>query len=250
MPNEASYGGYQYHINRYNFASKFVEGKVVLDIACGVGYGSSYLKTKGAREVVGGDISEDNLKYAKAHYRKEGLFFVQMDATSLSCPDGYFDVVVSFETIEHLREYSRFLSECDRVLNKGGLFICSTPNVRRFPFQSAEKPIYSFHVREFYIEEFHSVIKEHFTDVSLFHQASTLKGFVIPLVGRLLSALPKGGKIKRSIKKTIQCDLPYRTPGVEVLDGKIDEKYAVSAFKKKTFSLPPYVVIAVAKKKH
>lgn len=248
MPNEASYREYQQHVNRYVFASSFAKGKIVLDVACGVGYGSSHLVRKGANVVVGGDISEDNLNYAKGHYEREGLHFVQMDATTLPFPDGYFDVIVSFETIEHLRDYRRFLSECNRILKKGGVFVCSTPNVKRFPFQSAEKPVYHFHVREFHVEQFQALIEEYFTDVTLFHQASTLRGFIIPLVGRLLSAVPKGEQLKGLTRKLIQCDMPYRTPGVEVLDREIDEKYAVLAFKKKLFSLPSCIIITVAKK--
>lgn len=252
IPDEASSRGTQYDINRYIFASKFVEGKTVVDVACGVGYGSSYLGRKGAREVIGGDIAKDTIEYARAHYPRKELYFVQIDATSLPFPDACFDVVVSFETIEHLRDYRRFLFECGRVLKRGGLFICSTPNRRRFPLQPA-KPLNPFHVQEFYIGEFEDLVKEYFTEVSLFYQAQTLNGFInsfiIPLVGRLLSALPKGEYIKEVIKGIIHCDTPYVKPGAEILDEQIDKKYTVLPFEEKHFRLP-FAIIAVAKKKH
>ena len=54
IPNETPYESFQEHINRYAFASHFVKDKIVLDIACGTGYGSSYLNKKGAWTVMGG----------------------------------------------------------------------------------------------------------------------------------------------------------------------------------------------------
>lgn len=252
IPDEASSTGTQYDINRYIFASKFAKGKTVLDIGCGAGYGSSYLRRKGAKEVIGGDVAKDTIEYAKAHYKRECVYFVQTDATSLPFLDDSFDLVVPFELIEHLKEYRRFLFECNRVLKPGGLFICSTPNRRRFLFELA-KPLNPFHVQEFYIGEFEDLVKEYFTEVSLFYQAQTLNGFIksfiIPLVGRLLSALPKGEYIKGVMKGIIHCDTPYVKPGAEILDEQIDRKYTVLPFEEKHFRLP-FAIIAVAKKKH
>ncbi len=96
----------------------------------GAGYGSSYLGRKGAKTVVGGDVSRDAIEYAKAHYTRDGLSFECLDATELPLTAECFDAVVSFETIEHLRDYRKFLSEVKSVLSSGGLFLVSTPNKR------------------------------------------------------------------------------------------------------------------------
>lgn len=76
------------HIERYKFASQFVENKIVLDIACGVGYGSKLLAEK-ANRVFGCDISDDAIKYAKSHYSKENICYRMMDATRLDFTVGF-----------------------------------------------------------------------------------------------------------------------------------------------------------------
>ena len=107
IPNETSCTAYQEHMGRYIFASRFVKDKIVLDLACGAGYGSSYLYQKGAKIVVGGDYSSLAIEHAKAHYaQQDGLFFIRFDATQLPFKDEVFDVIASFETIEHLRAYN------------------------------------------------------------------------------------------------------------------------------------------------
>lgn len=57
VPNKTPYATYQEHINRYVFASNFVMNKIVLDVACGTGYGSNCL-LKSAKMVVGGTFQE------------------------------------------------------------------------------------------------------------------------------------------------------------------------------------------------
>jgi len=128
-PNEKiNLGAFQIHLARYAFAAEFVKGKVVLDVACGWGYGSRFLFDKGARIVVGGDISAEAVECAQTFWRRQGTEFIVLDATRLPFADNSFDAIVSMETIEHLEQYKDFLSECNRVLEKGGVFICSTPN--------------------------------------------------------------------------------------------------------------------------
>lgn len=157
IPNKTPYIAYQEHMNRYAFVSNFVKDKTALDVGCGTGYGASYLRRKGARLVVCGDISRDVLEYADAHYSRDGLYFVCLDATSLPFPSGSFEVIVSVEIIEHLKEYKRYLSECERVLKPGGVFICTTPN-RQVCSPHTEKPLNAFHFHEFCPEEFCTLI--------------------------------------------------------------------------------------------
>jgi ubiquinone/menaquinone biosynthesis C-methylase UbiE len=117
------------HIYRYKFASRYVDGKAVLDIACGEGYGTKALICSGAASVVGVDISEEACRHAR---RKYGVDARVGDATAIPLPDRTIDVVVSFETIEHVAEPSIFLKECLRVLKSPGCLIISTPNVEAY----------------------------------------------------------------------------------------------------------------------
>ncbi|MCL0079871.1 class I SAM-dependent methyltransferase [Dehalococcoidia bacterium] len=115
-------------INRYAYASSFVKDKVVLDIACGPGWGANYLSRKGARKVVGGDISKVSIRYATARYcHRQNMLFLILDAQRLPFRSNTFDIVISLETIEHVPNPEVFLNECKRVLREGGLLICSTP---------------------------------------------------------------------------------------------------------------------------
>src|SRR5581483_3154364 len=104
VPEEAVEASLQEHVARYRFARERVRGRI-LDVACGTGYGTAML---GA---VGVDLSLDALRYARRH----PAAYVAADAARL--PFGrVFDAVVSFETIEHVADAGRFVSECARVL--------------------------------------------------------------------------------------------------------------------------------------
>lgn len=111
---------------RYYTAGRFVAGKRVLEVGCGTGRGLGYLSRR-ASEVVGGDLSEDNLSYARAHYGDRVKLLI-LDACSLPFPDNSFDVVLSMEVIQYLPDLEGFLSESHRVLSMEGILIFCLPN--------------------------------------------------------------------------------------------------------------------------
>ncbi len=163
-----SYAEYQRHINSYIFASKFVQNKVVLDVACGSGTGSTYLASRGAKALFGGDISKDALRDAKRWNRDWWrVGFILLDAEALPFADNSFDVVVSFETIEHLKQPDKFLSGCRRVLKKGGFFICATPN-KKVGSPLFRKPVNPYHLREFYPGELCQLLSKYFVNIEVY----------------------------------------------------------------------------------
>nr|MDH4482629.1 class I SAM-dependent methyltransferase [Rhodoferax sp.] len=91
------------HYHRYAAVQDIVAGQDVLDLACGEGYGSSFMSDV-ARTIVGVDISQEAVQYASSTYQKSNLVFRRGSAIDLDFADAAFDVVVSFETIEHLSE--------------------------------------------------------------------------------------------------------------------------------------------------
>jgi len=149
------------HLGRYKFALQYLKpGMRVLDIACGAGYGSAMFSHAGC-DVIGGDYDEAILDSARKDWA--GIHFQKADALNLPFEDASFDAVVSFETIEHVDDGTRFLSEMRRVLKPGGLYICSTPNIR----YTSHPP---FHIYEYEPEEFFSAVRKQFSGVVLWGQ--------------------------------------------------------------------------------
>lgn len=170
VPGKTPQTIYDEHIYRYIFATSLTKNKVVLDVACGTGYGVSYMAEKGAREVIGVDISAIAANYARERFSKDnGASFICANAIKLPFVDNVFDVVVSFETIEHIRQYRKFLEECRRVLKENGLLICSTPNRRIFSPNLA-KPVNTFHIKEFWPEEFYRLLRRYFAHITFYGQ--------------------------------------------------------------------------------
>ena len=134
--------------SNYVFASKYVKGKVILDSGCGAGYGTSFLSDKGASKVVAIDYHKKTIKKNKEIYKKSNLSFICMNGTKLSFENNFFDVITSFEVIEHIKDYEKYLSECIRVLKNGGYFILSTPNKKKFS-PNTKNPIIVSHFKEF-----------------------------------------------------------------------------------------------------
>ncbi len=119
------------HLVRYAWACQFIRrGDRVLDIACGMGYGSYLVRRNTeAGVVLGADSSATSIRYAKDSFRIRGLGFKKLDAESLrTLRAGRFDVVLSFETLEHLREPEAFLQDVSRLLRPSGRVIVSVPN--------------------------------------------------------------------------------------------------------------------------
>jgi ubiquinone/menaquinone biosynthesis C-methylase UbiE len=157
---------YGEHLSRYLSASDLVDGMVVLDIASGTGYGS-YLMAAKAKTVTGLDNSPDAVSYAKEKYKKKNLDFALGDAHNLEhISTASIDVVVSFETIEHLSDPQKFIGEVKRVLKKDGIFIASTPNSEEF--MEGNK----FHVHEFRLAELQKLLKKNFSHNRLYYQGT------------------------------------------------------------------------------
>jgi GT2 family glycosyltransferase/ubiquinone/menaquinone biosynthesis C-methylase UbiE/glycosyltransferase involved in cell wall biosynthesis len=163
------------HYHRYTMALDLIKDKVVLDIACGEGYGSFFMSDM-ARSVTGVDISNDAVKHATAKYNRSNLTFQQGSATALPFTDASFDVVISFETIEHLAEQEQMISELRRVLRPEGVLLISSPNRPVYSEESGEHN--EFHVKELDFNEFDTLLKSKFDKITYFGQR-ILMGSVI-----------------------------------------------------------------------
>jgi len=158
------------HWHRYAFARRWVQGKRVLDAACGEGYGTALLATV-ATSAVGIDVDLATIDHARATYGDgTRVRFVATSCTGLPLPSAAFDVIVSFETIEHLsaEEQPDMLSEFARVLAPDGLLIISSPNKRLY--SDARDYVNPYHLRELYRDELSRLLGRRFPAQQWYHQ--------------------------------------------------------------------------------
>lgn len=156
------------HLHRYALACELSAGKNVLDIACGEGYGSRLLANNAA-SVIGVDIDESTIKKAKEKYQAGNLRFIVSSATSTPLPAHSFDLLVSFETLEHLNEQELLLQEYKRLLKPEGLLILSTPDKAEYSDKTGYRNPY--HKKELYKEEFDQLLRQYFSHVQLLTQS-------------------------------------------------------------------------------
>jgi SAM-dependent methyltransferase len=165
VPDETSPGIVALHLKRYEFARAYCGGAAVLDAGCGVGYGSAYLAEVAVR-VLGVDVSEEAIVYARSRYAKLNLEYVIADLLALDLPDSSFDVATSFETIEHVEDVEGYLGQIARVLRPEGTFIVSTPRVD----ETTRAPENPFHRVELSRGDFEAVLRTRFEEVELYGQ--------------------------------------------------------------------------------
>lgn len=181
VPTESGEIRYE-HMHRYAWVTRFCQGKSVLDIACGEGYGSALLAAC-AESVVGVDIAHEAVAHACEKYAAQGnLKFLQGSATAIPVQTHSVDMVVSFETVEHLSQQSEMLAEIRRVLRPGGLLIMSSPNKK--VYSDERSYVNEFHVKELYFEEFDALLREQFPAVTYLGQRLLTGSVVVPMQQR------------------------------------------------------------------
>lgn len=158
------------HYQRYNAVLNIVKGKKVLDAACGAGYGTALMASV-AEEVTGIDISSEAISFANHRYSDiSNARYLEASIAELPFSDNTFDVIVSFETIEHVNEdlQNKFLKEIKRCLKDDGILIISSPDKRTY----SDLPDFhnEFHVKEFYFDEFDAFLHREFKYVEHYLQ--------------------------------------------------------------------------------
>lgn len=151
------------HAARYRFALPHVRGKRVLDIACGTGYGMRILSSA-AQTVIGADVD-----FTAARAARDAGPVVVASGTALPFRTSAFEVVTTFETIEHLEQREPFLAELTRVLVPGGGLVLSTPNAW-YTRPVNGRPRNPFHVFEYTAEELDAEVKRQFGEVEMLGQ--------------------------------------------------------------------------------
>ncbi len=243
---------YANHIMRYQFAEKCLEKDIlhILDAACGAGYGSHYLSAKLAGcSFVAIDRSAEALGIARSTFQADNIVYLQDDCHTLAAAQtaGPYDVVVSFETLEHLPKPADFVKSCFRNLKSGGRLIISTPN------KMVTSPVelnWEFHEKEYTAAEFLNLLQqEGFVRIKLFGQQFNLKGKIKNEIRADLNRLWSNPLVRlgRWIQQTLRGHSSYL-----VLKETIDDFEIVpfeNEYESDQLGLQgPFVLLAVAEK--
>jgi SAM-dependent methyltransferase len=158
---------FQAHLSIYWFFARFVEGRRVLDIGCGTGYGTAHLRRTGAREVVGIDQDRRAMAYARSRYVVPGLQFLLADAEEFPAALGVFDLIVSSNVFEHLQDPARALDHVRQHLQPGGQFILVVPPIVDAASLAANRKI-PFHKSNLFVWEWVALLGQFFSQVRAF----------------------------------------------------------------------------------
>jgi len=147
------------HVQRYQLACRYTDGKRVLDLACGTGRGAQMMSQEGrAREVVACDIDPDAIRYAQLRYGNANTTFAVQDGLNFH-PTQRFDVAVCFETIEHVSNPETLLQNLANILQPDGVLLVSTPISK---CDVDPSPCNPYHKQEWGLLAFQQVIAQSF----------------------------------------------------------------------------------------
>lgn len=144
---------YKDHTDRYALAAQYIDANgLVLDLGCGVGYGSWYLAQNSHSGLVCGvDGSIECIMHARKYFSHAKTSFF---CKNLDDPRRLFhlkfDLVVCFELLEHVRNDLELLNNIFYILKPAGKLILSVPNEASFPFASTMNP---YHFRHYSYNE-------------------------------------------------------------------------------------------------
>lgn len=213
-----------FHLHRYAIATKYIKDKVVLDIASGEGYGTNLL-SKNACKVYGVDISKEAVDFSRKKYPNTNIEFIMGSIEQIPMPDNSLDVVVSFETIEHVNNHDLVMKEIKRIIKPKGLLIISSP-VKNY---GAIKNQY--HLKELTTTEFQKLLRKYFNFNKFYsqqffvgslieHNMDTTKKKRIKFEGDFLNIVDKTEKDTRRFNIAIASDRNFNTIDDSYFDGK------------------------------
>jgi SAM-dependent methyltransferase len=153
------------HLKAYEEAAALAINKTVLDLGCNNGYGTAVLASNCAK-VIGLDVSPTAIEDAQQRFENYGINFLVFDGLTIPFDDHCFDMIVSFQVIEHIAELAKYLTEIVRVLVPEGLALFTTPNAA-IRLDRGMKPWNQFHVREYRADELSALLQPVFATVAI-----------------------------------------------------------------------------------
>ncbi|MGW5362893.1 class I SAM-dependent methyltransferase [Actinopolymorpha pittospori] len=165
---EGDYLIYLFHLATYDFAIPYAADRRVLDFGCGTGYGAHRISPE-CGSITGVDVSASAIDFARDHYQAARLDFrhiAPVEQEPLPFADASFDVVLSFQVIEHVPDADRYLAEAARVLAPGGVLVVATPD-RTTRLLRGQRPWNRYHLVEYSPAALNALLGRHFGEVEL-----------------------------------------------------------------------------------
>ncbi len=103
----------------------------VLDVGCGLGYDLMNVGAalKGAKLY---GIECDPAKISRVRKMGVAVYPLDIEKQPIPAKDGFFDVVIANQVIEHAKEIFWVFSEISRALAPGGMLVIGVPNMASF----------------------------------------------------------------------------------------------------------------------
>jgi SAM-dependent methyltransferase len=227
------------HIHRYKWASQFAKG-VVLDFACGVGYGSTYIfENPIVEKYIGADLNFEAIQIACKDYRFAATNFLTAHSERLPFQKHSFDTIICFETLEHLDNPEWLLEQFANLLREDGVIIGSVPTKQQEELISKIYGENTFHKTKFDFVRLNRLLGKYFNKSIYFKQSLEVGSLLIPFD---LKNIESRGKIIEDVTLpgpehgnllfvgTPHSGIPYKlqaqisfTPSISLF--KVDENY-------------------------
>lgn len=186
------------HVARYEFAAKvFPKESLIIDFACGVGYGSNIMATAG-HKVIAVDKCEEALAYGNEHWSHERVQFAQGDAETLTGGSiGEFDAAVCFETVEHVLDPKPLLESLRASAN---VLLVSVPNEEVMPWQIDANHTTAFHYRHYTPAQFEELLNATgWKVVEWYGQSGPVSEVERDMMGRTIIAKCVPGEVRKLV---------------------------------------------------
>ena len=206
----ANIKNFSHHFERYRFAFNNIDFKVdVLDGACGSGYGAYALSLHdNCKSITGIDISSDAITQAKSLFNSKKLNYFVDNLVSTNFKDQSFDLITSFETIEHLKNIQDAFKEFKRIIKPNGKIILSVPDIDTNKNAGYEN---KYHFNELSLKDFKKILNSNFTNCEFCFQEANHPKIIQKFISFLGSSLPIYIKnwLKKSSPRHIKIDQDY-----------------------------------------
>ncbi len=198
------------HRQRYEFASRFVKGKRVLNVGCGPGYAEEILLKYEPEKIVSIDYDKNLIKVLNDKNRNAKVFYKELNAEQLQNIEEKFDLIISFENIEHLPDPVKFLQALQYVIHPEAVLLISTPNALHYSRKPGGEYKNPFHIQEWIFSEFVALLTPYTKSLQTMGQVVNVQEHAFEVIENSLRSIDSFWLIR--LEKYIRRLMKYPVP--------------------------------------